>query len=64
MSIELERRVYELEIQLDKIEDRSGLMSRSWFTRVYTTLAYVIAAQLMIAIVVLALGMIFGLLGS
>lgn len=62
--IALSTRIAELEIKVNKLEDRSGLMSRSWFTRVYTAWGYVIIGQLLIALVVLAIGMFFGLLGS
>jgi len=58
---DLERRLYDLELQVDKMEDRSGLMSASWFTRVYTAWGYVIIGQLMIAIVVLLIGLFLGL---
>ena len=53
-----------LQDQMVELNKRSGLMSKSWFTRAYTTWGYVIAAQLLIAVVLLVLGMIFGLLGN
>ena len=53
----------QLEKRLDRIEARSGLMSKSWFNRVFTTWVYFLIAQVMIGLVVLFLGMIFGLLG-
>ena len=56
--------IKDLEYRIDKLERRSGLMSRSWFVRVYTTLGYVLIGQLMIGAVILILGMFFGLLGS
>ncbi len=52
-----------LEKRIDDLEARSGLMSKSWFNRVFTTWVYFLIAQVMIGLVVLFLGMIFGLLG-
>ena len=51
-----------LENRINELESRSGLMSKSWFSRVFTTWVYFLVAQVMIGLVVLVLGMIFGLL--
>ena len=53
-----------LEDRIDRLEHRSGLMSASWFTRVYTAWGYVIIGQLMLAVVFLLIGLFFGLLGG
>ena len=52
----------DLEKRMNELESRSGLMSKSWFSRVFTTWVYFLIAQVMIGLVVLVLGMIFGLL--
>ena len=51
-----------LQTQVAELNKRSGLMSKSWINRVFTTWGYFLIAQVMIGLVVLVLGMIFGLL--
>lgn len=53
-----------LEKRLDRIERRSGLMSKSWFTRAFTAWVYILTFQLMLAVVFLLIAGLFGLLGS
>ncbi len=62
--VNMNTRVDELDKRINELESQSGLMSKSWINRVFTTWSYVIIFQLMIGLVVLVLGMIFGLLGG
>jgi hypothetical protein len=52
----------QLNDRLNKLEDRSGLMSKSMFTRMLTTWGYVIGLQLLFGFGVLILGGIFTIL--
>ena len=61
-SLELHNRIATLEHRIKQLETRSGLMSRSWFTRAYTTWFYVIAAQALVAVVLVVLAIAFGML--
>lgn len=56
--------VKDLEYRIDRLERRSGLMSRSWFTRALTVSAYLLAIQLLGAVVLVVLAIAFGLLSS
>lgn len=58
----IQEEIAALEKRLDRIEKRSGLMSKSFLNRAYTVWAYFLFAQLMIGLVLLAVGMIFGLI--
>ena len=51
-----------LEKRLNNIENRSGLMSKSWFSRAITVWGYGIGIQLIIAIIGLVLAGMFGYL--
>ena len=57
-----EKLIIQLENRITELESRSGLMSKSWINRVFTTWVYFLIAQVMICLVVLVLGMIFSLL--
>jgi hypothetical protein len=60
-SLDLARHIAALERRIARLERRSGLMSRSWFTRAYTVWFYAIAAQALVAVVVLVvLAIAFG----
>jgi hypothetical protein len=61
-SLDLARHIAALERRITKLEHRSGLMSRSWFTRIFTVWFYAIAAQALVAAVLVALGIAFGML--
>lgn len=53
-----------LQDQVDDLDFRSGLMSKSWWTRAYTAWGYVIFTQLAIGLAIFAILYLFGLLGS
>ena len=58
-------RIAHLEVKVNKLENRSGLMSKSWFNRAITVWGYGIGIQLIIAIIGLVLAGMFGyLLGN
>ena len=56
--------IAQLKDQMAALEHRSGLMSRSWFTRVFTVFFYAIAAQALVGLVLVVLAIALGLLGG
>ncbi len=62
--VNMDTRVNKLEKRINELESQSGLMSKSWFTRAITAWLYIWGIQLIAGLVVLFLGMIFGLLGN
>ena len=58
-----QQQLYQLEKRIDNLEARTGLLSKSWFSRAITAWAYVNGIQLLAGLIVLLLGLVFGLLG-
>ena len=50
--------------ELEELEARTGLLSKSWFGRAITAWFYVWGIQLVAGLVILLLGLVFGLLGG
>lgn len=54
----------ELKKRLGELESRSGLMSKSFMTRIYTVWGYYLLANIWIGLVLVVLAAIFGILGN
>ena len=57
-------RIAALEKRITELENRTGLISKSWFTRAYTAWVYVLIAQLLIALVFIFIALVFGIFGG
>ncbi len=56
-----QQQLYQLEKRIDNLEARTGLLSKSWFSRAITAWFYVWGIQLLAGLVILLLGLVFGL---